>query len=163
MKRLGADWAPGGCSLRCWARSWPSTGRRWGSLPWDDEAHVTRSSLRSLHGLGRIWPDVHASQQYYPLLHSAFWLEHWLWGDAPVGYHLLNVLLHATSAWLLVLILRRLAVPGALLAGCLFALHPVGVGMPGRRAEAARQLELYLQVRPANDLTRQILTQLQGN
>jgi hypothetical protein len=32
----------------------------------------------------------------------------------------------------------------------------------GRRAEAASQLDAYLQVRPANDLTRQILAQLQG-
>lgn len=69
---------------------------------------------------------VGATQQYYPLLHSAFWLEHRLWGDATVGYHLVNVLWHATSACLLVAILRRLAIPGAL-AGLIFALHPVGV------------------------------------
>jgi tetratricopeptide (TPR) repeat protein len=94
---------------------------------WNDEDYVTKPELRSLHGLWRIWSDVGATQQYYPALHSAFWLEHRLWGDAPLGYHLLNVLLHATAACLLVRVLRRLAVPGAFLAGLVFALHPVCV------------------------------------
>jgi len=87
------------------------------------------------------------------VLHSAFWLEDRLWGAAPLGYHLVNILLHATAAWLFVLALRRLSqvervAPNALdrtgapasalgatrstwdwplLAGLLFALHPVGV------------------------------------
>lgn len=98
-----------------------------GGYVWDDDAHVTRPDLRSLGGLVRIWTEVGATQQYYPLLHSAFWLEHRLWGDAPFGYHLLNVLLHATAACLFGVILRRLAVPGGWLAPLLFALHPVGV------------------------------------
>ncbi|HTT58235.1 MAG TPA: tetratricopeptide repeat protein [Opitutaceae bacterium] len=98
-----------------------------GGFLWDDDAHVTRPDLQPLSGLGRIWFEVGATQQYYPLLHSAFWLEHRLWGDAPLGYHLLNILLHATAAGLLGVILRRLALPGAWLAAFLFALHPVAV------------------------------------
>jgi tetratricopeptide (TPR) repeat protein len=94
---------------------------------WDDFGHITVPELRSLEGLWRIWSELGATQQYYPLLHSAFWIEHRLWGDSFVGYHLANVALHSTSAVLLVLILRRLAVPGALLAGLIFALHPVAV------------------------------------
>jgi len=43
---------------------------------------------RSLDGLRRIWFEIGATQQYYPLLHSAFWIEHLAWGDATVGYHL---------------------------------------------------------------------------
>jgi tetratricopeptide (TPR) repeat protein len=98
-----------------------------GGFIWDDDGHVTRPDLRSLHGLGRIWFDLGATQQYYPMLHSAFWVEHRLWGDAPLGYHLLNVLLHALAACLFAMVLRRLAVPGAWLAGAVFALHPVYV------------------------------------
>jgi len=94
---------------------------------WDDDAHVTAPGLRSLHGLGQIWLRVGATQQYYPVLHSWFWLEQRLWGDAALGYHLADVLLHATAAWLFALVLRRLAIPGAWLAGLIFALHPVGV------------------------------------
>jgi Flp pilus assembly protein TadD len=98
-----------------------------GGFIWDDAAHVTRRDLQSLHGLKHIWFDVGATQQYYPLLHTAFWMEHRLWGDSPLGYHLLNILLHATAACLLGVTLRRLAVPGAWLAALLFALHPVCV------------------------------------
>jgi tetratricopeptide (TPR) repeat protein len=98
-----------------------------GGLLWDDDAHVTRPELQSWAGLGRIWFEVGATQQYYPVLHSAFWVEHRLWGDATLGYHLVNVLWHGAAACLFILVLRRLAVPGAWLAGLAFALHPVGV------------------------------------
>jgi tetratricopeptide (TPR) repeat protein len=99
-----------------------------GGVPlWDDNMHVTRADLQSLHGLWRIWFDLGATQQYYPLLHTAFWLEHASWGDATLGYHLTNVVLHAAVACLVVTIVRRLALPGAWLAGFVFALHPVCV------------------------------------
>ncbi len=98
-----------------------------GGALWDDNAHLTRVDLRSTAGLWRIWFDVGATQQYYPVTHSAFWLMHRLWGDATTGYHLVNIALHAISAFLLALILRRLAVRGAVLAAFLFALHPVHV------------------------------------
>jgi len=98
-----------------------------GGMLWDDDVHVTPPELRSADGLRRILLEPGATQQYYPLLYGAFWLEHRLWGDATLGYHLLNVLLHALSAFLLGLLLDRLKVPGAWLAAGLFALHPVAV------------------------------------
>lgn len=98
-----------------------------GNFLWDDVGHVTAPGLQSWSGLFRIWFEPGATQQYYPLLHSAFWLEHQLWGDATFGYHFINVLWHATSACLLVVVLRRLSIPGAMLAGLVFALHPVCV------------------------------------
>jgi Tfp pilus assembly protein PilF len=110
-----------GLSFACY---WPALH---GGRLWDDEAHITRPDLRPVVGLVRIWTSLHATQQYYPLLHSAFWIEHRLWGDATLGYHLANVVLHATSALLLVLALQKLKVPGAKLAGLIFAVHPVCV------------------------------------
>jgi tetratricopeptide (TPR) repeat protein len=98
-----------------------------GGMLWDDEAHITKSSLQTVEGLWRIWFSPGASQQYYPLVHTAFWLQHRLWGDDTLGYHLVTIVLHALNAFVLVLILRRLKVPGHWLAGLIFALHPVHV------------------------------------
>lgn len=98
-----------------------------GSILWDDEAHITREHLRSADGLRRIWFELGATQQYYPLLHTAFWLEHQLWGDSLVGYHLTNVLLHAAAASLVFVVVRKLQIPGAILIALVFAVHPVHV------------------------------------
>ena len=98
-----------------------------GGMLWDDEAHITRVDLRSLSGLGRIWFDLGATQQYYPATHSAFWLFYQLWDGNTLGYHLINIVLHASSAFLVFVILRRLAIPGAVLAALVFAVHPVNV------------------------------------
>ncbi len=94
---------------------------------WDDEKHLTSPDLQSLTGLYRIWIHPGTTPQYYPVSYSAFWIAHRLWGDATLGYHLLNIVLHAVSALILLRILRRLEVPGAPLAAALFALHPVQV------------------------------------
>lgn len=118
---------------------WPALA---GEFLWDDSAHVTRAELRGWDGLGRIWFEPGATQQYYPVLHSAFWLEHRLWGDSAVAYHLTNVLLHALNGCLLAALLRRLLCLGAAcqtpekkltcvtlswLAAGLFVAHPVCV------------------------------------
>jgi protein O-mannosyl-transferase len=98
-----------------------------GGLLWDDDKHVTSKELQSVDGLRRIWFDLGATQQYYPAAHTAFWIEHRIWGDATFPYHLVNIGLHVLSAVLLLVILRRLAVPGAPFAAALFALHPLQV------------------------------------
>jgi protein O-mannosyl-transferase len=127
-----------GLALGCY---WPGLN---GGMLWDDQAHVTRPDLRSLAGLGRIWTDLHATQQYYPLLHSAFWFEHRLWGDATLGYHLINVALHAAAAGLLILLLRQIKVPGAGLAGVIFVVHPVCVESVAWISEQKNTLSLVL-------------------
>ena len=100
----------------------------WNGKPlWDDAAHLTYPEHRSWAGLVRIWTEPGATQQYYPVVYSLFWVEHKLWGDSTLGYHLVNILLHVTAALLLLRILRTLRVPTAGLAAAIFALHPVQV------------------------------------
>jgi len=100
----------------------------WRGAPvWDDEAHLTHAGLRSADGLRRIWFEIGATQQYYPLVHSTFWLVQQAWGEDPLAYHLLNITLHALSAFLLAVILRRLGVRWYWLAALIFTLHPVHV------------------------------------
>jgi tetratricopeptide (TPR) repeat protein len=100
----------------------------WNGKPiWDDAAHLTYPHLRSLGGLVRLWIEPGVTQQYYPVVSSVFWVEHKLWGDSTLGYHLVNILLHVTAALLLLIILRTLQIPAAGLAAAIFALHPVQV------------------------------------
>jgi len=99
-----------------------------GGYIWDDNAHITENAvLHSFDGLKKIWFEPKVLPQYYPLVHTTFWIEYHLWQLHPFGYHLVNVLLHACNAILLLLVLRYLRVPGAWLAAALFALHPVQV------------------------------------
>ena len=37
-------------------------------------------ALRSLSGLRNIWFKLGTTEQYYPLVHSTFWVEYHLWG-----------------------------------------------------------------------------------
>ena len=95
---------------------------------WDDDDYVTQNPvLREWSGLGSIWLQPTSLPQYYPLVHTTFWLEYRLWGADPLGYHVVNVLLHAASAVVLWRLLTQLAVPGALLGALWFAVHPVHV------------------------------------
>ena len=93
---------------------------------WDDDDYVTENEqLRTLDGLREIWFEPGATPQYYPLVHSSFWMEYQLWELDPAGYHFNNVLLHALSAFVLWMVLKKLKVPGAWFAAALFAIHPV--------------------------------------
>ena len=103
---------------------WPTLN---GGLLLDDAEHITPANLQTIHGLWCIWFKIGASPQYYPVLHTAFWLEHRLWGDSVLGYHLANIFLHTLSSILLVLIMRKLTLPGSWLAAFIFALHPICV------------------------------------
>ncbi len=95
---------------------------------WDDDDYITRNeTLRDGAGLGRIWSEVGAVPQYYPLVHTTFWLEYHLWGLNPLGYHLVNVVCHALAVILLWRLVGALGLPGAWLAAAIFATHPVCV------------------------------------
>jgi len=117
-----------------------------GGLLWDDDGHLTRRDLATSIGLWRIWFEIGATQQYYPEVHSIFWLFNRLWGANTLGYHLANITLHASSAFLVALILRRLRVPGAVLAAAVFALHPMQVESVAWMSELKNTLSgvLYL-------------------
>ena len=102
----------------------------WGDFIWDDLMMVGTPAVRDATGLRQIWfspGEIDAEVHYWPLVYSTFWLQHKLWGFAPAGYHVVNVLLHAASTLLLWRLLRRLAVPGAWIAAAVFAVHPVHV------------------------------------
>ncbi len=94
---------------------------------WDDDSWLTgNTAIADPHGLHTIWTSV-PRMQYYPLLFTSFWIEYRLYGFDPLGYHVVNILLHACNAFLVGLILTSLGVPGAFWVAALFAVHPVHV------------------------------------
>ncbi len=115
-----------------------------GGIVWDDDAWTVhlRPLFESRSALWQIWTNPTALQQYYPVTGTTFWLDHHLWGDWTLPYHIQNVLLHAVAALLFWKVLRLLDVPGAWLAAALFALHPMMVESVAWLAERKNVLSL---------------------
>jgi protein O-mannosyl-transferase len=114
-------------------------------LIWDDGENVTTNeTLRSWDGLRQMWLIPQSIQQYYPLMYTTYWVEYHLWGLDPLGYHLVNVALHAAASVLVWRLLVRLRVPGAWLAAVLFAVHPVAVESVAWVTERKNVLSLCL-------------------
>ena len=97
---------------------------------WDDTIFAEAPVVRETSGLKSIWfspSDIEQEGHYWPVTYTSFWLEHKLWGFEPLGYHVVNVLLHALNVLLVWSLLRRFAVPGAWVVAAVFAVHPLHV------------------------------------
>ena len=97
---------------------------------WDDVIFTEHQAVREWSDIWSIWfspGHVQNEGHYWPVVYTSFWIEHKLWGLEPLGYHLVNVLLHFANSLLLWLALRRLVVPGAWLVAAVFAVHPLHV------------------------------------
>ena len=88
----------------------------------DDYAIVSDPALESARG----WLEVWAPLQTRPLTYLTFWLNRQLGAGDPLGYHLFNLLFHLAAVLVAWECLRRLLPErAALIAGVLFALHPI--------------------------------------
>ncbi len=120
---------------------WPALNGTW---LWDDNLIVhSNVRLHTLAGLGKIWFAA-PTTDYWPLTWTLLWLEWHLWGDAPLGYHLVSLALHITSAFLIWRILARLGLRRGWIGGLLFAVHPLAVESVAWISEIKNTLSLPL-------------------
>lgn len=100
-----------------------------------DDRPIIADNAR-IHDLGELpgtlaepyWPNTYGRELglWRPVTTAVFTVQWALWGGAPVGFHLVNVLLNAAASALVVVLLAHLMPVGvAFLAGLLFAVHPV--------------------------------------
>ena len=109
---------------------------------WDDDTLLTANALvKSSSGLYDIWFSTRP-YDYFPLFYTSFWFEWRLWGMNPLGYHLVNLLLHAAGAVLLWRVLKQLRISAAWWAALVFAVHPVCVASVAWIVERKNTLSL---------------------
>lgn len=105
-----------------------------GELLYDDVTDIVRNRLVRDFEVARIFAEPSWATWvgigyagYRPVTTLTFALNHVAHGLEPVGYHLVNVGLHAAASALLVIVLSRTGIRPAVagLAGALFATHPV--------------------------------------
>jgi protein O-mannosyl-transferase len=98
-----------------------------GGFIWDDYLLLVDNPLvKAPDGLHKIWCTAEAID-YWPATNTSFWLEWRMWAVNSTGYHVTNLVLHVVESLLVWIILRKLSIPGALLAALIFAVHPVNV------------------------------------
>ena len=100
-----------------------------GEWLWDDDSILTANPVvqsASLQGLVSLWVGP-TGADYFPLSYTALWAQWPFFGLNSTGYHAVTILLHASGALLLWRLLVVMRIPGAWLAGALFAIHPVCV------------------------------------
>ncbi|HEV3272924.1 MAG TPA: tetratricopeptide repeat protein [Candidatus Methylacidiphilales bacterium] len=122
--RSGPDWLLGSILVLAVILAYQPVWRA--GYIWDDASHITDNPcIIGPLGLKEIWTT--SAADICPLTFTTFWVEHALWGLAPLPYHLVNVFMHGACAIALWRVLRSLQVPGAWLGAALWALHPVEV------------------------------------
>lgn len=112
---------------------------------WDDDQYITECQpVQAPDGMVRIWASAE-TPQYYPLVFTTFFIEHAIWKLNPLGYHLVNVLLHAANAVLLLFLLKRLgfSTPVAWMTAAVFGVHPVTVESVAWATERKNVLSLF--------------------
>lgn len=112
----------------------PHLGALWNGLAMDDLYIIAWNPL--VHSLGGVWnafatpywpPDL-GGQMYRPLPLATFAIDWAITGGHPAWFHALNLLWHAAMAVVVAALARRWAgFAAGLVAGLLFAVHPVHV------------------------------------
>ena len=112
MTRAGVVWflwTFAACLAASFAVYWPALR---GDYIWDDrDIYVLNNPLLPKpDGLYRFWFTTDPLD-YYPLAYTVYWFGVRLWGLNPLGFHLVNVVVHALASTFLAWTLKRLCSP----------------------------------------------------
>jgi tetratricopeptide (TPR) repeat protein len=99
-----------------------------GEFIMDDWGYITQNphitdSLSPLH----FWLSFKSGPDFWPLSYTFYWIFFRLFGNNPLGYHIVNVVMHAMNAVLVMLVARHFAPRKAPWAALLFLVHPLQV------------------------------------
>ena len=99
-----------------------------GAFVSDDHLSVARNEVIQTLDLGRIF-STFDDANYIPVKVLTIAVDYQLWGLAPAGYHLTNLLIHVGCALLVYALLVRLGLArsAACLAALVWAVHPLQV------------------------------------
>ena len=112
------------------AMAWVMTAGIGNDIVWDDWIVFENDVLRGWEGLATIWirdRPIRGEPHYWPVTYTSFWIENLIWGTHPVMTKATNIAIHSMNTAMVWQVLTRLKVPGSLLAGVVFAVHPVQV------------------------------------
>jgi tetratricopeptide (TPR) repeat protein len=92
----------------------------WGYITQNPQITDTRSPLH-------FWVSFRTGPDFWPLSYTFYWLFYRLFGTNPVGYHVVNIVMHAVNGVLVLLLAYRFAPRKAPWAALLFLVHPMQV------------------------------------
>lgn len=99
-----------------------------GDWLWDDGTLILQNHvIHDPSGLVTIWTKPIDGTEYLPITSSVEWIEWQTFGANTLGYHLLSIALHLTSALLVWRLFAKVGLRCAWVGGLLFAIHPVAV------------------------------------
>lgn len=103
-----------------------------GFVEWDDPEYVSQNRFiknTSLQGLVQIWKLPAYMGLYHPVTLTTFWGIYALAKQTAAAYHLVSILLHTAASVMVFLIVAQVSRWrfAGLVAGALFAVHPVQV------------------------------------
>lgn len=126
--------------LACFAVYVPALG---GDYLLDDDILLLDNPVFEEDGLYNLWFAPPQRVNYWPVTFTTYWLEHQIWGFDPLGYHVVNVLIHAASAIFVWRVLRRLRIPTPWLVAFVFAVHPLNVESVAWIAQRKNLLSMF--------------------
>lgn len=103
---------------------WPA----WrGEFIMDDWGYIVRNPYVTGTSSPWIFWSTLRQPDYWPLTYTFYWVLYRLFGENPLGYHMVNFVLHAGNATLVYVLARQFNLKWPFWAALLFLVHPLHV------------------------------------